>query len=133
MPHHFEHQDRQSNSTFMLGLMAGTAIGAGLALLMAPREGAEMRRELSNGAHKLGEQLSHGAESVRKTARMAADTATDLIERGRAAYYDASATARDAVEDGAARVDNAVDHAAESARRTARQTAANVDRATQRV
>ena len=27
MPHHFEHsQDRQGNSTFMLGLMAGTAL-----------------------------------------------------------------------------------------------------------
>lgn len=130
MPHHFDQQDRQGSS-FMMGLMAGTAIGAGIALLMAPREGAQMRRELSNGAHKLGEQLSHGAESVRKTARVAADTATDLIERGRAAYFDASGSARDAVQDGAARMDNAADNAADAARRATRQTASNVERATQ--
>jgi gas vesicle protein len=134
MPHHFEHQqDRQGNSTFMLGLMAGTAIGAGVALLMAPREGAQMRRELSNGAHRLGEQLSHGAESVRRTARRAADTATDLIERGRSAYHDASATTRETMDEGTSRLDAAVDSAATSARQTASRTAANVERATQGV
>ena len=132
MPHHFEDQDRQGNS-FMLGLMAGTAIGAGIALLIAPREGAAMRRDLSESAHRLGEKLSHGAGSVRQTARRAADTASDLIERGRSAYSDASKEARHAADRGADRLDTAVESAADSARRTVNQAAGAVEHTADRV
>jgi gas vesicle protein len=38
-----------SNSTFLLGALAGALVGAGVALLMAPKSGAQMRRELNSG------------------------------------------------------------------------------------
>lgn len=132
MPNHFEQQDRQGNS-FMLGLMAGTAIGAGIALLLAPREGAVMRRELADGAHKIGEQLSHGTETVRQTARQVADKTTELLDRGRSAYREASGEARQAADDVSEGVRDAATDATQSARRAARQTAAAVEDAAVKV
>jgi gas vesicle protein len=34
---------------FLLGALAGALVGAGVALLMAPKSGAEVRRELGTG------------------------------------------------------------------------------------
>lgn len=132
MTHHVDQdQERQGNS-FMLGLMAGTAIGAGMALLFAPREGSELRRELANGASRLGEQINQGTGTVRESARRAADSASDLIERGKSAYRDASSDVRDSADKVASQAESAVDSAAESAKRNVRQTASAVDSAANR-
>jgi gas vesicle protein len=43
--------DRESagNGLFLLGALAGALVGAGVALLLAPKSGADVRRELSSG------------------------------------------------------------------------------------
>lgn len=124
--HHADHHDRQGSS-FMMGIMAGTAIGAGLALLLTPRDGRAMRRDLADGAHRLGEQFTHGADVVRERARRVADSASDLIDRGRSAYHDAADEVRHASTGSS--IDNAVDDAARSAKRAVRQGADTVERA----
>ncbi len=63
-----------SNSMFVLGALAGALVGAGVALLMAPKTGAQVRRELNSGlstvkdaatrryrdiADKAGQRLGH--------------------------------------------------------------------------
>ena len=42
-------QESASNGTFLLGALAGALVGAGIALLMAPKSGAQTRGELSAG------------------------------------------------------------------------------------
>lgn len=42
-------QDSASSGLFLLGALAGALVGAGVALLMAPKTGAETRRGLSSG------------------------------------------------------------------------------------
>lgn len=42
-------QEAAGNGTFMLGALAGALVGAGIALLMAPKSGAQVREDLSSG------------------------------------------------------------------------------------
>ena len=60
----------------MCGLMTGALLGAGLAMLFAPRRGSELRSQLSDAATTL-------ANSASRTYRQATDTATEWAERGR--------------------------------------------------
>ena len=78
-----------SGVVFALGLLAGAAIGVGLGLLFAPKEGAALRRDIARRARDLrddaGEQLDRVTE-----------TADDLVGRGR----DVAQRARSAVSSG---------------------------------
>jgi len=42
-------QESTGSGTFLLGALAGALVGAGVALLMAPKSGAEVRQDLTNG------------------------------------------------------------------------------------
>ena len=42
-------QDSAGSGLFLLGAIAGALVGAGVALLMAPKSGAEVRRGISSG------------------------------------------------------------------------------------
>ena len=42
-------QESTGSGTFLLGALAGALVGAGVALLMAPKSGAETRQDLTNG------------------------------------------------------------------------------------
>ncbi len=41
-------------SGFMMGLLTGTVLGAGLGMLFAPKSGSELRGQLSESASHLG-------------------------------------------------------------------------------
>jgi hypothetical protein len=42
-------QESAGNGLFLLGALAGALVGAGVALLLAPKTGAQVRNELSSG------------------------------------------------------------------------------------
>jgi len=42
-------EESTGSGTFLLGALAGALVGAGVALLMAPKSGAETRQDLTNG------------------------------------------------------------------------------------
>jgi len=67
------------SSLFLVGLMAGTAIGAGLALAFAPRAGSELRQRLTGSATDLGQAASRGYQRV---STRVADALEDVTERG---------------------------------------------------
>jgi gas vesicle protein len=62
-------QESAGNSTFLLGALAGALVGAGVALLMAPKSGAQTREELSAG-------YSSVREAAARRYRDLADRAT---------------------------------------------------------
>jgi gas vesicle protein len=72
--------------SFVVGLLTGTVLGAGLAMLFAPKAGAELRNQISEQAGSLANQASEGY-------RRATESAGDLADRGREMYD----KARDAV------------------------------------
>jgi len=115
--------DNQNNDYggggFMMGLLAGTVLGAGLGMLLAPKAGFELRRDLTdqaatlkNNAAKTYRDAAEGAASWAAKAQEAADDLTskasqaagDLAERGKTVYE----TARDAAAKGAQEADRYV-------------------------
>src|SRR4029079_14763459 len=75
---------------FMLGLLTGTVLGAGLGMLLAPKAGSELR-----GA--LGEQARNWSNAASEQYKHARETAGTWAERGREMVD----KARDAVNRGA--------------------------------
>lgn len=73
----FERED--GGGSFLMGLLAGTVLGAGLGMLFAPRAGAELRTQLGEQAGK----LRHTAGDAYSTAT---DRVTQMVDRGREAY-----------------------------------------------
>ena len=73
----FERED--GGGSFLMGLLAGTVLGAGLGMLFAPKAGAELRN-----------QVSEQAERLRTTANDAYSQATEkvsqMVDKGREAY-----------------------------------------------
>jgi gas vesicle protein len=49
---------------FVIGLLTGTAVGAGLAMLLAPRSGAELRQNITDSARSLADRASEQHQQV---------------------------------------------------------------------
>ena len=82
-----------SGSSFVMGLLTGTVLGAGLGMLFAPKAGSELRNQLSEQAGNLKNQASEGY-------RRASNTASEWAEKGREVGRDVYDRARDAVARG---------------------------------
>lgn len=65
-----------SGAGFVMGLLAGTVLGAGLGMLLAPKAGADLRGQIGHQAREIGNRAS-------EQYRRATQTATDWAERGR--------------------------------------------------
>lgn len=87
----FERED--GGGSFLMGLLAGTVLGAGLGMLFAPRPGSELRNQLTEQAGRL-----------RSTAGGAYAQATDkvgqMVDRGREAYDRARTSGEGTVDAG---------------------------------
>jgi gas vesicle protein len=87
-----EHRDHG----FVLGLLTGTFVGAGLAIWFAPRLAAELRERMAESARNLGERASHQYQQA--SARVGA-TVDDLARKGQGVRDDvAGVVARGAHE-----------------------------------
>jgi hypothetical protein len=72
-----ERNDSETGGTgFMMGLLAGTVLGAGLGMLLAPKAGADLRGQLGEQARSIGNKAS-------EQYRRASETASTWAERGR--------------------------------------------------
>jgi hypothetical protein len=73
----FERED--GGSSFLMGLLAGTVLGAGLGMLFAPKTGSELR-------HQLGESANRLRTSAGDTYGQASEKVSQMMDRGREAY-----------------------------------------------
>jgi gas vesicle protein len=66
-------QESMGSGTFLLGALAGALVGAGVALLMAPKSGAEVRQDLSTGYGSMREAAARRYRDIaeRANAKMA--------------------------------------------------------------
>ena len=78
-----------SGGGFMMGLLTGTVLGAGLGMLLAPKAGSELRGAIGEQARNLGnianEQYRRASESATGWAekgREFVDKARDTVSRG---------------------------------------------------
>jgi gas vesicle protein len=84
----FDH-DNGGGGSFVIGLLTGTVLGAGLGMLFAPKSGSELRGQIS-------EQAGHLKNAASEQYKRASETASGWAEKGREVYD----KARDAVSKG---------------------------------
>lgn len=92
------HHDKSTSSGFATGLLAGAVVGAGLALLYAPKAGAELRGDLGESVGALRDQVS---DRYRDLADRVASRLETLLARVERAADNLEAEARDLVDAGA--------------------------------
>jgi gas vesicle protein len=84
MAYEYDRFEREEGGgSFLMGLLAGTVLGAGLGMLFAPKAGSELRSQL-------GTQLADGTGRIRDVAdqgyQQATDKVSQMMDRGREAY-----------------------------------------------
>lgn len=77
------HRDDCSAGNTLLSFLTGTVIGAGIALLYAPRTGTETREILSDYGNDLRDKTRNLPESLRDSAEDIAEHGKHLISKGR--------------------------------------------------
>ncbi len=73
----FERED--GGGSFLMGLLAGTVLGAGLGMLFAPKPGAELRNQLT-------EQTGRLRSTANDAYSQASEKVHQMVDRGREAY-----------------------------------------------
>lgn len=73
----FERED--GGGSFLMGLLAGTVLGAGLGMLFAPKPGSELRSQSGEQAGKIRNQAND-------TYQQASEKVSQIVDRGREAY-----------------------------------------------
>ena len=84
MAYEYDRFEREEGGgSFLMGLLAGTVLGAGLGMLFAPKAGSELRSQL-------GTQLSDSTGRLREAAdqgyQQATEKVSQIVDRGREAY-----------------------------------------------
>ena len=85
MAYEYDRVEREDGGSFLMGLLAGTVLGAGLGMLFAPKSGSELRNQLSEQAGKL-------KTTADQTYHQASDKVSQIVDRGREAYDRARST-----------------------------------------
>ena len=79
----FENEGNNGGGSFVMGLLTGTVLGAGLGILFAPKAGAELRNQLSEQAGSLANQAQDGIRKVTENAGEWADRGRDMYGKAK--------------------------------------------------
>ena len=79
---------------FMMGLLTGTVLGAGLGMLLAPKAGSELRGVIGEQARNWGNTASEQYRHAREAAGNWADKGRDMVNQARDAATHAAEQAR---------------------------------------
>lgn len=103
------YSDRDGSSGFALGMLTGALVGAGLALLFAPKPGADVRSDLTESmgtlrdavtrrvrdmADRAGVELENLQDSVDRVTHAVESTANDVINSAYSAADSAASAAQ---------------------------------------
>src|SRR5215471_885211 len=84
MAYEYDRFEREEGGgSFLMGLLAGTVLGAGLGMLFAPKAGSELRSQI-------GSSIADGTGRLREVAdqtySQASEKVGQMMDRGREAY-----------------------------------------------
>jgi gas vesicle protein len=81
----FDRYDNESSGGggFMMGLLTGTVLGAGLGMLLAPKAGSELRGALGDQARTWGNAASEQYKKASETAGTWADRGREIVDKAR--------------------------------------------------
>ena len=82
----FDRYDNESSGGgFMMGLLTGTVLGAGLGMLLAPKAGSELRGAIGEQAKTWGNTASEQYRKASETAGQWAERGKDMVDKAREA------------------------------------------------
>jgi len=105
--------DSSGSGMFLIGAVAGALVGAGVALLMAPKPGAEMRQDLNAG---WGSLRDAAARRYREVAERAGVQLENIEEKADELVDQLEASAREAVDAASSRLNTAATRASSTIR-----------------
>jgi gas vesicle protein len=70
---------------FMMGLLTGTVLGAGLGMLLAPKAGSEIRGQIGEQARNIGKTASDQYRKASEAASGWAEKGREFVDRAREA------------------------------------------------
>ena len=80
MAYEYDRYEREDGGgSFLMGLLAGTVLGAGLGMLFAPKAGSELRTALTEQTGKL-------RTTANDAYSQASEKVSQMVDRGREAY-----------------------------------------------
>ncbi len=80
MAYEYDRLEREDGGgSFLMGLLAGTVLGAGLGMLFAPKAGSELRNQLSGQTGQL-------RSTANDAYSQASEKVSQIVDRGREAY-----------------------------------------------
>jgi gas vesicle protein len=81
----FDRYDNESSGAggFMMGLLTGTVLGAGLGMLLAPKAGSELRGAIGDQARAWGNTASEQYKKASDTAGQWADRGREFVDKAR--------------------------------------------------
>jgi len=80
MAYEYDRLEREDGGgSFLMGLLAGTVLGAGLGMLFAPKAGSDLRNQLNEQAGKL-------KATANDTYQQATDKVSQIVDKGKDAY-----------------------------------------------
>ncbi len=122
----FENERDGGGGSFVMGLLTGTVLGAGLGMLFAPKPGSELRSQLSEQAGNLANQAQDGMRKVTENAGEWADRGRDIYGKAKDAVAKGAGEAQQYVRDSAGTVKDAAAKGADEAQKYARDTASTI-------
>src|SRR5262245_22900153 len=80
MAYEYDRFEREEGGgSFLMALLAGTVLGAGLGMLFAPKSGSELRSQIADQTGKL-------RDAADQTYNQASEKVSQMVDRGREAY-----------------------------------------------
>lgn len=76
----WNNDESTGSGMFLLGAVAGALVGAGVALLMAPKPGAEVRKDLTDGYSSVRDAAARRYRDIADRASATLDQATAKFE-----------------------------------------------------
>ena len=87
-----------SAGTILMSFVAGTAVGAGLALLYAPKSGQEMRETISDLTEDAVDKIKEYAKEAQEKIRTVIDESKDTFSEKKSMFSSAIEAGKDAMQ-----------------------------------
>jgi gas vesicle protein len=123
-----------NRSNVLAATIIGGAVGALVALLLAPKSGREFREDIKGTVQTLQSKSSEWVEQAKNTTadtiHLVAEHGSELLDKAKSAADSAAQSARSATESIAQAVHRTTDQAADSIHKTTNQAADSTHKAT---
>jgi gas vesicle protein len=94
----YDNAEVGGGNEFILGLLCGTAVGAAIGLLLAPKTGAELRHQLADSADRFRRRASETYGQASSAVNRAVEKGREVMDKGRDTARQARDQARDTME-----------------------------------